>query len=69
MSNTDNEQKEKRKRISRRYQLEGEIVAKSYVKNFHKRTRITQQLVVYNSLSYRILERKIVLIEENARLV
>jgi len=66
MTNTANEQntKEKRKRISVRYKLEGEIVAKSYIKNFHRRTRITKQLVIYDSLSYKVQERKVILIEE-----
>ena len=35
--------REKRKRISRRYEIQGQIVAKSYVNWYHKRKKITEQ--------------------------
>ena len=69
MSNTaENNIKEKRRRISLRYSLEGEIVAKSYVQNFHKSKRITHQLVIYDSLSYKIIKRKIELIQSELQI-
>lgn len=61
--------REKRKRISRRYEIQGQIVAKSYVNWYHKRKKITEQIVIYDSLSYKIIQRKILLIEENAGLI
>lgn len=55
--------KEKRKRITRQIILTGVVVAKSYVDSFHKKKRTTTQFVYYNSLSYKISNRVIVLTE------
>jgi hypothetical protein len=55
--------KEKRRRISVRYNIQGEIVAKSYVENFHKNKHFVKQLIIYDNLSFKITDRKLELIQ------
>jgi len=57
--------KQKRKRISLRYNIQGEIVAKSYVESYHKTKHLVKQLVIYDNLSYKITDRKLELVQES----
>jgi hypothetical protein len=53
-------QREKRRRIFKNTEIKGQIVAKSYV-DLDFRTTIAKQFVVYNTLTYKVIERELVI--------